>query len=248
MRLLAALLLALAAPLASAASITVFAAASLKDALDAVNAAYEKASGDKVTVSYAGSNALAKQIENGAPADVFLSADTDWVEYLEKRTLVVANSRRDLLGNDLVLVAPVASRVALGLVRGVDLRPALGDRRLALASPDAVPAGKYARQALESLGSWAPIEKQLAPTENVRAALVLVARGEAPLGIVYRTDAMAESRVRIVDTFAAGTHAPIVYPMVRLKRGTSTSAAAFAEYLGTAEARGIFERFGFRAL
>ena len=247
-RALALLALLAVAPAAFAVQLTVFAAASLKEALDAVAQAYEASSHDKVVISYAGSNALAKQIENGAPADVFISAETDWVEYLEKRGLTVPGSRRDVLGNDLVLVCPAAKPVSLGLVRGIDLRTPLGDRRLAMANPDAVPAGKYGKQALVALGAWAAIEQRIAPTENVRGALLLVARGEAPLGIVYRTDALAEKRVHIVDAFPGTSHSPIVYPMVRLRRGTSPAAVAFAEYLGSPEARGHFERFGFRGL
>ena len=238
----------LAAPAALAAQVTVFAAASLKESLDAVVQAYERASGDKVVVSYAGSNALAKQIENGAPADVFFSADTDWIAYLEKRGLTVPGSRRDLLGNDLVLVEPAARRTSLGLVPGVDLASALGNGRIALANPEAVPAGKYAKDALTMLGAWTSVEKRLAPTDNVRAALLLVARGEAPFGIVYRTDALAEPRVRIVDKFPEATHPRIVYPVVRVKRSANPSAAKFADYLGSTEARGIFERHGFIGL
>ena len=238
----------LAAPLAAADTVTVFAAASLKEALDAVAAAFERQRGHKAVISYAGSNVLARQIVNGAPADVFFAADTDWVEYLENRKLVSPNSRRDLLGNDIVLVAPASSKVSLGLVAGVNLAAALQGKRLAIANPDAVPAGKYAKVSLMALGAWTAIEKQLAPTDNVRSALLLVARGEAPLGVVYRTDAMAERRVRIVDTFPAASHPPIVYPVVRTARGASAAARAFADFLGTPEALGTFERFGFRPL
>ena len=241
-------LAALVAPAAFAAQVTVFAAASLKESLDAVAQDYQRATGDKVVVSYAGSNVLARQVENGAPADVFISADTDWVEYLDKRGLLVPGSRRDLLGNDLVLVAPAASKVALGLVPGVDIAAALGDRRLAIANPDAVPAGMYGKDALTMLGAWDGVAKRLAPTDSVRSALLLVARGEAPLGIVYRTDALAEPRVRIVDRFPAATHPQIVYPVVRVKRGTSASAQRFVDYLGSPRARGMFEHFGFAAL
>ena len=241
------LALLLAAP-ARADTVTVFAAASLKEALDSVSQAFEKASGHKAVISYAGSNALARQIENGAPADLFISADTDWIDHVERRGLVAANSRRDLLGNELVLIAPAASPVRLGLVPGVDIAKFLGDKRIALANPDAVPAGKYARSAFAALGAWKGIEGKVAAADNVRAALVLVARGEAPLGVVYRTDAMAEKAVRIVDVFPASTHPPIVYPMVVLKRATSPAAQAFARYLASTEGRARFERFGFHAL
>ena len=237
-----------ASSLARADTITVFAAASLKEALDSVAGAFQRKSPDRVVISYAGSNVLARQIENGAPAALFISADTEWIDYVEKRRVTVPNSRRELLGNELVLIAPAASRVSLGLVPGVALGTALQGKRLAIANPEAVPAGKYARLSLMALGAWSAIEKQLAPVDNVRAALLLVARGEAPLGVVYRTDALAEPRVRIVDTFPPRTHPPIVYPMVRVKRGDSPAAAAFAEYLVSPEALGQFERYGFRGL
>jgi molybdate transport system substrate-binding protein len=247
MRRLAALLLALAAPLAHADKVTVYAAASLRESLEAAARAYESASGDKVTVSYAASNALARQIEAGAPADVFMSADTDWVDYLESRNLVAPGSRRNLLANDLVLIAPAASRLSMKLAPGVDIASALGGKRIALANPAAVPAGKYAKAALTSLGAWKALEGQVAAAENVRAALVFVARGETPLGVVYRTDALAESQVRIVDAFPAGTHPAIVYPLVKLRRSATPAADAFAEYLASPAARAIFGRFGFRS-
>lgn len=248
MRRIAALLAAVAlAPAAWADNVTVFAAASLKEALDATVRSFETASANKVTVSYAGSNALAKQIENGAPADLFISADTDWIDYVEQRNLAVAGSRKTLLGNDLVLIAPAASNVQVKLVPGVNIAAVLGDKRIALANPDAVPAGKYAKAAFTALGAWSAIESKVAAADNVRAALVLVARGETPLGVVYGTDAMAEKNVRIVDTFPAGTHPPIVYPMIVLKRSTTPAATALAAYLAGPEAHATFERFGFRA-
>jgi molybdate transport system substrate-binding protein len=236
----------LVAPFARAGDVTVFAAASLKESLDAAAQAFESASGHKVVVSYAASNALAKQIENGAPADLFISADTDWIDYVESRSLVAPGSRATLLANELVLIAPAASKLELKLAPGVNVAAALGTKRIALANPDAVPAGKYAKAAFSALGAWAAIESKVAAADNVRAALALVARGEAPLGVVYRTDAMAEKSVRIVDAFPAGTHPAIVYPIVRLKRATTPAAAAFATYLGSPGARATFERFGFR--
>ncbi|HLX23479.1 MAG TPA: molybdate ABC transporter substrate-binding protein [Usitatibacter sp.] len=234
-------------PVAWADNVTVFAAASLKEALDAAVHSFEASSGNKVTVSYAGSNALAKQIESGAPADLFISADTDWIDYVESRNLIVPGSRRTLLANDLVLIAPATSTVQVKLAPGVNIAAILGDKRIALANPDAVPAGKYAKAAFTALDAWPAIESKVAAADNVRAALVLVARGEAPLGVVYRTDAMAEKNVRVVDTFPAGTHPPIVYPIVVLKRTTTTAAPALAKYLEGAEARATFEKFGFRA-
>jgi len=234
-----------AGPAARAETILVFAAASLREALDTTAKAYERTSGDKVTVSYAASNALARQIEAGAPAAIFISADTDWIDYVEKRGLTLAGSRRNLLGNDLVLVAPADSATALRIAPGFDLAAALRGRRLALADPQSVPAGRYAKAALVSLGGWSSVERRIAPAESVRAALAFVARGEAPLGIVYRTDALAEKAVRIVDTFPAGSHPPIVYPLVLLK-GASPAARALATHLASPLARATWERFGFR--
>ena len=245
-RLATALLLALLAPLAHSDGITVFAAASLGESLDAVAKSFESASGRKVTVSYAGSNALARQIENGAPADVFISADTDWIDYVEQKGLVAPGSRRTLLANDLVLVAPALSTIQVKLAKGVDIAKVLGAKRIALANPDAVPAGKYAKAAFTALGAWGAIEAKVAAADNVRAALALVSRGETPLGVVYRTDALADKGVRIVDAFPAGTHPPIVYPLVLLKRAGSP-ATAFAAHLQSPESRATFERFGFRA-
>jgi molybdate transport system substrate-binding protein len=248
MRRPAALALCLAlAPPAGADTVTVFAAASLKESLDAVTHAFEIVARDKVTVSYAASNALARQIENGAPADVFISADKDWVDYLERRGLVAPGSRRNLLGNELVLVAPAESRVQLRLARGAPVAAALGAKRVALANPDAVPAGKYAKAAFTTLGIWPSVEHKVAAADNVRAALALVARGEAALGVVYRSDAMAEPNVRVVDTFPAGSYPPIVYSAVILKRSTTPAAAALVDELASPRAMVTFRRFGFRA-
>lgn len=244
---LAAVAIAAATGAARADQVTVYAAASLKEALDAASKAFEAAAGHRVVVAYAASNALARQIDNGAPADLFISADADWIDHVERKGLAAPGSRRNLLANDLVLVAPAASAVQLKLAPGVNLAAALGGKRLALANPQAVPAGKYAKAALTALGAWAGIEGKVAATDNVRVALALVARGEAPLGVVYRTDAMAERNVRIVDTFPAGSHPPIVYPMVRLRRAATPAAAALAEYLASPQALAIFARFGFRA-
>ena len=248
MRRLAALLFAVLAPAAQAQGALVFAAASLKEALDEVAASFAAGRAGRVDVSYAASSALARQIERGAPADIFISADTAWVDYLEQRGLSTPGTRRDLLSNDLVLIAPAASTVELKLAPGVDIAGALGGRRLAMADPRFVPAGKYGRAALDSLGAWKGVESRIAGAENVRAALALVSRGEAPLGIVYRTDAMAAKGVRIVDAFPAASHPPIVYPMVILKRSSSPVALAFEGYLTTPEARAVFRRFGFRVL
>lgn len=246
-RLPAACLCLLACALAHAETITVFAAASLKEALDAAVRPFESASGHRVAVSYAASNALARQLEAGAPATLFISADPDWVDHLEARGLTQPGSRRDLLGNDLVLIASAASPVRLKIVPGFDLTRSLGGGRLALANPDAVPAGKYAKASLTTLGAWETVKSRIAPAENVRAALALVARNEAPLGIVYRTDALAERNVRVVDTFPAATHAPIVYPMVELK-AASAATHALALHLSALSTRATWERYGFRVL
>ena len=240
-----ALILATALP-ARADRVTVYAAASLKESLDAAARDFEARSRHQVAISYAASSALAKQIESGAPADLFICADTDWIDYVESRNLVAPGSRKTLLANELVLIAPVASPTRLKLERGANVAAALGNKRIALANPDVVPAGKYAKAAFTALGLWGSLEGKVAAAENVRAALAFVARGEAPLGVVYRTDAMAEKQVRIVDTFPAGTHPPIVYPMVTMRTSTTPAAGALAAYLVSAEARAIFGRFGFR--
>ena len=229
--------------------ITVFAAASLKESLDEAAVAYEAQTGQPLRVSYAASSALARQIEQGAPADVFLSADLDWMDYLQQRKLVDEASRRNLLGNTLVLVAPASSPAkSLQLKPGVDLRPLLGDGRLALALTASVPAGKYARAAFESLGVWTQLQPRVAEAENVRAALMLVARGEAPLGVVYASDARAEPKVRVLATFPAATHPPIVYPVARPRASTHPQAAAFVRWLRTGPAATLFRRHGFSVL
>jgi molybdate transport system substrate-binding protein len=246
-RLLARLVCALAAMFAaapaSAQNLTVFAAASLKGALDAVVRSYDPSG--KVVVSYAASSALAKQIENGAPADVFISADLDWMDYLETRKLIDPDTRFNLLRNRLVLIAPAGSGVALEIKPGFALARSLGDGRLAMADPDAVPAGKYGKAALQSLGVWAAVAGKLAPAANVRAALALVARAEAPLGIVYRTDAIADSNVRIVAEFPEGSHPPIIYPAAAVAGGRKARARRFLAYLRSSTAQVIFARYGF---
>jgi len=244
-RLLAAAIACISCAAARADTLTVFAAASLKEALDAAARPFEKTSGHRVVASYAGSNVLARQIESGAPAALFISADAAWVDMLESRRRVVPGTRRDLLANDLVLVAPRDSASQLRIATGFDLAGALAGGRLALANPDAVPAGKYAKASLVSLGAWDAVRSRLAPAENVRAALALVARGEAPLGIVYRTDALAEPRVRIVDTFPPASYPPIAYPMVVIK-GAPPAAAELAAYLASPAAEVTWKRFGFR--
>ncbi len=249
-RLLATLMLAagtFALPAVHAASdapVTVFAAASLKESLDEAAAAYQQATGTPVRVSYAASSALARQIEQGAPAQVFASADLEWMGYLQQRNLIEAGSRHNLLGNRLVLVAPQASTARVDLAKAGSLAAALGKSRLAIGQTATVPAGKYGRAALESLKQWDGVKARLAESESVRAALMLVARGETPLGIVYASDAKAEPRVRVVATFPDDSHPPIVYPVAAV-RDAPASARDFVRWLSSPPARAIFERRGF---
>jgi len=238
-----------ASPPDKPAPLTVFAAASLKESLDEAATAYERGGGAPVRVSYAASSALARQIEQGAPADVFVSADQAWMDALQEQKLIDPASRRNLLGNTLVLVAPKDSKVQVALKPGLDLAALLGaDGRLALALTNSVPAGKYAKQSLVKLGAWEGVKSRTAEAENVRAALLLVARGEAPLGIVYGSDALAEPKVRVVATFPADAHAAIVYPIARVAASTNPQAKAFVHWLQTPAARAIFARHGFRLL
>jgi molybdate transport system substrate-binding protein len=238
------LLALVAAVAARAETITVFAAASLKDALDENVKAYQARGSDKVVVSYAASSALAKQIEAGAPADVFISADLDWMDYLEQRRLIKIDTRRNLLRNRLVLVAPANSKVSVEIGPGFPVAKLLGDGRLAMANPDAVPAGKYGKASLEALGVWKDVQSKVAAAENVRAALVLVSRGEAPLGIVYRTDAAVDPKVRVVGVFPENSHPPIIYPIAETAAAKPT-ATAFVAWLNRPEARAIFQKYGF---
>jgi len=232
---------------AQAKPVLVFAAASLKTALDAIAAAWRKETGKTATISYAASSTLAKQIENGAPAELLISADEDWMDYLQQRQLIDPKTRIDLLGNSLVLIAPADSAVQVTIATGFPLVRLLGDGRLAMADPASVPAGKYGKAALKKLGVWSAAENRVAAAENVRAALLLVARGEAPLGIVYRTDAAAEPGVRIVATFPPDSHPPIVYPMALIP-AAGAEAAGFAAYLRGTAAGALFEGQGFTVL
>jgi len=244
-RVLLVALIALATPLAFAADVVVFAAASLKEAMDDQARQFEAATGNKVVVSYGASNALAKQIESAAPADAFISADEDWMNYLDQRKLVMPGTRVDLLRNTLVLIAPASSKAALRIGPGFGLAAALKQDKLAMANPDSVPAGKYGKSALESLGVWGSIEKRVARAESVRAALALVSRGEAPFGIVYATDAYSDKGVRIVDTFPANTYSPIVYPAAMTARSKSPAAKPLLDYLRSANARPVWAKYGF---
>ena len=245
--LLPLLLLCGATGAASAADVTLFAAASLKESLDAVAQDYMRQSADRSVISYGASSALVRQIENGAPADLFLSADLDWMDYLAQRKLIDPASRRNLLGNQLVLIASAASADTLKIGPGFALAARLGSEKLAMANPDAVPAGKYGKAALQALGVWPAVEGKVARAENVRAALLLVARGEARYGIVYRTDALAEPKVRIVDTFPASSHAPIVYPAA-LTASAAPAAKKLLDYMQGEPAAAIWRKFGFTVL
>jgi molybdate transport system substrate-binding protein len=234
--------------LAQDTGLTVFAAASMKNALDDVDAAYTAKTGVKVAASYAASSTLAKQIEQGAPADVFVSADTDWMDYVTARKDINAPSRVDLLGNSIVLIAPKDSKidhVAIG--PGFDLARLAGDGKIATGDVKAVPVGKYAQAALEKLGAWQAAAPKFAMAESVRAALALVARGEAVLGIVYSTDAKVEPGVKIVGTFPADSHPPIIYP-VAATATAKPQAGSYLAFLRTAAAKAIFEKYGFRFL
>jgi molybdate transport system substrate-binding protein len=226
----------------------VFGAASLKNALDDANNQYLRSGGHKVAVSYGASSALAKQIENGAPADIFMSADLDWMDYVAARNLVRRGSRFNLLGNRLVLVATADSKTNLSVGANFPLAQALGNGRLAMADPAAVPAGRYGKAALEALGVWSAVATRIAPAQDVRAALVLVSRGEAPFGIVYQTDAVADKGVRIVGTFPESTHPPIIYPIAITATSTSPNAGDYLGFLKSAPARPVFEKQGFVVL
>jgi molybdate transport system substrate-binding protein len=229
--------------------IVVFAAASMKDSLDSFNAVFSKrATTTNVVVSYAATSALMKQIESGAPADMFASADLEWMDYGAQHKLIKEDTRFNLLGNRLVLIAPKDSKIAdVAIGPGFDLARLAGDGRIVTADVRAVPVGKYAKAALEKLGAWTAAEKKFAMVENVRAALTLVARGEAVLGIVYETDAKVEPNVKIVGRFPSDSHPPIIYP-VALTATAKPAAAPYLAHLHSAEAKGIFEAYGFTFL
>jgi molybdate transport system substrate-binding protein len=235
----------LLAPLtAHAADLTVFAAASLTDAMREVGKSWQAKSGHTVVFSFAASSVLARQIEASGGADMFLSADSDWMNYLDTRNLIARGTRKDLLGNHLVLISPAGVPVSLAIAPHFDLSGALAGGRLSIADPGSVPAGKYGKAALISLGVWDSVAGHLAPAENVRAALAYVSRGETPLGIVYTTDALSDHSVRIVGTFPENTHAPIVYP-VALTKDAKPLAKNFLAYLSGGQARAIFAKDGF---
>jgi molybdate transport system substrate-binding protein len=228
--------------------LTVFAAASMKNALDEVDAAYTARTRVKVTASYAASSALAKQIEQGAPADVFVSADLAWIDYLAKNKAIDDATRVNLLGNSIVLIAPKDSKIdRVTIAQGFDLAKLAGDGRITTGDVKAVPVGKYAKAALEKLGAWKAAEPKFAMAENVRAALALVSRGEAVLGIVYSTDARVDPGVKIVGTFPAESHPPIIYPVAATNHA-GPEAAGYLAFLHSAQAKVIFEKYGFSYL
>lgn len=225
--------------------VLVFAAASLQTALNAIAAEWQKETGKRVTFSYAASSALARQMEQGAPADMFASADLEWMNWVGERNLIRPATRETLLANRLVLIAPTDLATSLKIAPGFALAAAIGDSRLATGDPRAVPVGRYAQAALTHLGVWDQVRPLIAGADNVRAALALVARGEARYGIVYATDAKTEPRVKVVDTFPADSHPPVLYPFALTAASTNPDAAAFLAYLRSPAAIRIFEAEGF---
>src|SRR6516165_484300 len=225
-----------------AQDVVVFAAASLTNALDEAGQLFERQGGAHTKISYAASSALAKQIESGAPADMFISADLDWMDYLEQHHLIQTATRKNLLGNRLVLIAPAESDAKAEIKPGLDLVGLLKGGRLAMADPDSVPAGKYGKAALEKLGLWNSVREAVAPAESVRAALLFVSRREAPLGIVYATDAAADPRVEIIGVFPEDTHPPIIYPAALTADSKNPGAARLLEFLASPAGRPIFSR------
>lgn len=228
--------------------VTIFAAASLKESVEQIATAWEAETGNEVTLSFAGSSALAKQIEAGAPADLFLSADLRWMDYLGKQGMVDPAHRVELLRNRLVLVAPKDAAKPVDIAPGFPLAHLLGNERLAMANVDAVPAGTYGKAALETLGIWDSVKDKVAQAENVRAALLLVSRTEAPFGIVYETDARVDPAVTIVGRFPENSHPPIVYPAARVATSKSPAADAFLAYLQAPKAHAIFTAAGFAVI
>jgi molybdate transport system substrate-binding protein len=244
-----ALLLApVGASVALANDVVVFAAASLKNALDDIAGQWKTETGKTTVISYAASSALAKQIAEGAPADIFISADLACMDDVAGKNLIKPDTRSNLLGNRIVLVAPADSDVKLDVAAGMDLAGALKGGKLAMGDPKAVPAGKYGKAALQKLGVWDSVSGSVAAAENVRAALVLVSRGEAPLGIVYQTDAGADPGVKIVGMFPEDSHPPIIYPVAITASSENPDAAEFLKYLHSDKAAAAFAKQGFTVL
>jgi molybdate transport system substrate-binding protein len=238
----------LIAPMATGQDVTVFAAASLRRGLDAVAAAWQTASGGQATISYGTTLSLAQQIDAGAPADVFISGDPDWMDYLDGRGVIKSSTTVKLLANRLVLVAPARSDVAIKLAPGVDLAQALSGRRLAMPNVETLPGGRSGKQALMALGAWEHVVKHVTQTESMRSAVALVAAGQAALGIVYITEAVGDPGIRIVDTFPEETHAPIVYQAAETAASADGDAAMFLDFLRTRTAAELFEARGFTVL
>ncbi|WGJ14795.1 molybdate ABC transporter substrate-binding protein [Methylocapsa sp. D3K7] len=236
------------APAAAAKGPTVFAAASMKTALDAVAAAWTAETGKTPPIVYASSAVLAKQIEQGAPADIFISADLTWMDYLEKAKLIQSKTRHNLLGNVLVLIEPADATAKLTIAPDFDLAGATGDGKIAVCTIASCPGGIYAKQALEALGIWAKVEPKLAQADNIRNALAFVSRGEAKFGIVYATDAKADPKVKVVGTFPEATHSPIIYPVAVIETSKNPYAVAFATYLSSKAAKKIWTEQGFKFL
>jgi molybdate transport system substrate-binding protein len=234
--------------LAQTAPVTVFAAVSLKDVLEEAGQAFMAAGGPDIRFSFAASSAIAKQIENGAPADLFASADLRWMDYATQKKLIQPETRINLVGNNLVVVAPLESLLVKLDLTTEALTKALGDGRLAIGEVNSVPVGLYTKAALQKLGLWGVVENHLAQTENVRAALVFVARGEVPLGIVYATDAKADPKVKVVAAIPSDSHEPIVYPFAVTTSAKGEGAAQFLDYLKGPSGKTIFEKFGFPVL
>ncbi|MDQ0455037.1 molybdate ABC transporter substrate-binding protein [Rhizobium paknamense] len=235
-------------PARAADKVTVFAAASLKETLDRLAADWKTQTGKEVTISFAASSALAKQIEQGAPADLFISADLTWMDYLAKADLIDPQSRVNLLGNRIVLITAAQSNLALKIGSDADLKAALGDGRLAMGAVQSVPAGMYGKAALEKLGLWESVKDKIAQADNVRAALLLVSRQEAPLGIVYETDARVDPGVKIIDRFPETSHPPIIYPAALTEATKNPDASAFLTFLQGAKAAEVFKAAGFTML
>lgn len=229
-----------------AEDLTVFAAASLTNAMEDLGKLYGERTGETVRFSFAASSALARQVESGAPAAIFVSADEAWMDYLAERNLIVPATRISLIGNQLVLIAPTASPItAVELIPGVDLASLIGDGRLATGDPDHVPVGRYAKEALTKFGIWDQVDPRLARAESVRSALALVERGEVPLGIVYATDAAQTNKVRVVGTFPADSHAPIAYPMAIIAAADGPKTRALFDFLASDDAKAVYRKYGF---
>jgi molybdate transport system substrate-binding protein len=233
---------------AQGGDLVVFAAASLKNTLDNINAQWKQETGKSAKISYAASSALAKQIEAGAPAQMFISADLKWMDYLAGKNLIKPETRSNLLGNRIVLIAPKDKSVTVDIKPGFDLAKLLAGGRLSVAGVESVPAGRYAKAALVKLGVWDSVKDKLAQAENVRAALALVSRDEAPFGIVYATDSKADAGVKIVGTFPESSHPPIIYPVALTANATNPEAAAFLAYVKSGKAKPLFEAQGFMVL